>query len=292
MKGLEFSINDMSDKQKLKNVKIIVCDLDGTLLANDGSISENTKKLINELHKYDVRLSFATGRLHSAVKAIADELRVNSPIISLDGSLIKAHPGGKVIYESFVKEKYVKRAVDYAEKYLLNVALCHSDAIYYTENHTVIPQTLNKFGAKYKEVSSYEGYLDKTLEIVYSSDMKDSIQYVKNRFMFPYVVGCSTSFFRSQRHHGIFYLEIRRAGSTKGKGLKRLLKYLHIRPENAVVIGDWYNDISMFETDAIKVALSNSVSELIRNADHVTKGTNNEEGAAEFFEMLLKAKKG
>ena len=284
--------SNMSDKQKLKNIKIVVCDLDGTLLANDGSIGGDVKRLINELQKYDVQFSFATGRLHSAVKSIADELGVKSPIISLDGSLIKIHPGGKVIYESFVKEKYVKKAVTYAEQFLLNVALCHSDAIYYTENHTVIPQTLNKFGAKYQEVSSYDRYLDKTLEIVYSSDIKDSIEYVKNKFSFPYVVGCSTSFFRSQRYKGIFYLEIRRSGSTKGKGLRRLLKYLRIRQENAVVMGDWYNDISMFETDAIKVALANSIPELIRRADHVTKGTNNEQGAAEFFEMLLKAKKG
>lgn len=282
----------MSDKQKLKNVKIVVSDLDGTLLANDGSIGGDIKRLISELQKYDVRFSFATGRLHSAATGIADELGVNSPIISLDGSLIKVHPDGKIIHESFVKEKYVKKAIDYAEQYLLNIALCHSDAIYYTENHTVIPQTLNKFGAKYTEISSYEGYMDKTLEIVYSSDIKDSIEFVKNRFAFPYVTGCSTSYFRSQRFKGVFYLEIRKAGSTKGKGLKRLLRYLKIKPENAVVMGDWYNDISMFETDAIKVALANSIPELIRNADHVTRGTNNEQGAAEFFEMLLKAKKG
>lgn len=282
----------MTDKQKLKSVEIVVCDLDGTLLTNEGSIGGETKKLIKELHKYGVQLSFATGRLHSAVTFIADELEVKAPIISLDGSLIKIHPGGKVIHESFVKEKYVKKAINYAEQYLLNVALCHSDAIYYTENHTVIPQTLNKFGAKYTEISSYEGYMNKTLEIVYSSDIKDSIEYVKNRFAFPYVTGCSTSYFRSQRYKGIYYLEIRKSGSTKGKGLKRLLKNLKIKPENAVVMGDWYNDISMFETDAIKVALANSIPELIRKADHVTRGTNNEEGAAEFFEMLLKAKKG
>ena len=280
------------EKNKLKNIKHIVSDIDGTLLNDNGELGSESKKLILELMNEGIYISLATGRLHSAVKAIANELGVKSPVISLDGSLIKVHPGGKIIYESFVKEKYVRKAVQYAEQYLLNVALCHSDAIYYTENHTVIPQTLNKFGAKYQEVSSYERYLDKTLEIVYSSDIKDSIEYVKNKFSFPYVLGCSTSYFRSQRFRGIFYLEIRRTGSTKGKGLKRLLRHLRIKQEQAVVMGDWYNDISMFETDAIKVALANSIPELIRNADYVAKGTNNEQGAAEFFEMLLKAKKG
>ena len=71
----------MTDKEKLQNVKIIVSDLDGTLLANDGSISERSKKLIRELHKYDVLFSFSTGRLHSAVTDIAKELEINNPII-------------------------------------------------------------------------------------------------------------------------------------------------------------------------------------------------------------------
>ena len=281
----------MSDKERLKNIKIVVSDLDGTLLKNDGSVGLETKKLIRELHNYDVLFSFATGRLHSAVTDIAKDLEIKNPIISLDGSVIKDFPSGETIFESFLKKKYVEKAVKYADDYLLNVALCHSDAIYYTEFNTVIPKLLNKFGAKYKEVSSYENLLDRTLEIVFAGDNKESIEFVKDKFTFPYAFDCNASYYRSQSKRGLFYLDIRRAGSSKGKGLKRLLKYLNIKTHQAVVMGDWYNDISMFESDAIKVAVANSIPELIRNADHVTERSNNNEGPAEFLEMILRAKK-
>ena len=281
----------MSDKERLKNIKIVVSDLDGTLLKNDGSVGIETKKLIRELHNYDVLFSFATGRLHSAVTDIAKDLEIKNPIISLDGSVIKDFPSGETIFESFLKKKYVEKAVKYADDYLLNVALCHSDAIYYTEFNTVIPKLLNKFGAKYKEVSSYENLLDKTLEIVFAGDNKESIEFVKDKFTFPYAFDCNASYYRSQSKRGLFYLDIRRAGSSKGKGLKRLLKYLNIKSHQAVVMGDWYNDISMFESDAIKVAMANSIPELIRSADHVTERSNNNEGPAEFLEMILRAKK-
>jgi Cof subfamily protein (haloacid dehalogenase superfamily) len=281
----------MTDEERLKNIKIVVSDLDGTLLKNDGSISENTKELIRELHKYDVLFSFATGRLHSAVTGIAEELEINNPIISLDGCFIKNFPGGEIIFESFVKEKHVKKAIKYADDYLLNVALCHSDAIYLTEFNTVIPKLLDKFGARYEEVDSYDNYLDKTLEIVYAGDNRESIQFVKDKFTFPYSRGCRSAYYRSHSQKGLYYLDIRRSGSTKGKGLKRLLKYLRIKPQNAAVMGDWYNDISMFESKAVKVAVANSIPELMRMADHVTERSNNNEGAAEFLEMILKAKK-
>ncbi len=281
----------MSDKERLKNIKVVVSDLDGTLLKNDGSVGEETKKLIRELHNYDVIFSFATGRLHSAVTDIAKDLEIKNPIISLDGSVIKDFPSGETIFESFLKIKYVEKAVKYADDYLLNIALCHADAIYFTEFNTVIPNLLNKFGAKYKEVSSYNNLLDKTLEIVLAGDNKESIEFVKDKFTFPYAFGCNASYYRSQSKRGLYYLDIRRAGSSKGKGLKRLLKYLHIKPHQSVVMGDWYNDISMFESDAIKVAVANSIPELIRNADHVTERSNNNEGPAEFLEMILRAKK-
>lgn len=281
----------MTDKEILQNIKIVVSDLDGTLLNDDGSVGEETKKLIKELGRNDVMFSFATGRLHSAVIDLAHDLDINNPIISLDGCVIKDVKSGKTIYESYLKTKYVKKAIKYAESYLLNIALCHADAIYYTEYNALIPRLINKYGAKFQQVDSYDDYLDKTLEIVYSGDIKDSMEFVKDKFIFPYAVGCSPSFFRSQRNPGLYYLEIRRAGSTKGKAFNRLLKYLRIKPTQAVVMGDWYNDISMFETNAIKVAVANAIPELIRRADHVTEGTNKEEGAAEFLEILLRAKK-
>ncbi len=278
--------------KKLQNIKLIVSDLDGTLLSDDGIIGEESKELIKELRNYDVHFSFATGRLHSAVKHFANELEIDNPIISLDGSYIVDYPTSETIFESFVKERYVKKAIMFAENYLLQIALCHADAIYYTNSNSVIPNMLDKFGAKYQEVDSYENYMHNTLEIVYSSDLKESVKYVKDRFEFPFAIGCSTSFFRSQRHEGMYYLEIRKAGSNKGKGLKRLLKHMNIKSHEAVVMGDWYNDISMFELKTMKVAVANSVPEIIRMADYVTKKNNNEDGVASFLKMLLKAKKG
>jgi len=282
----------MIDFEKLKNIKLVVSDLDGTLLSENGSIGEESKELIKELRNYGVHFSFATGRLHSAVKEFAIELEIDNPIISLDGSFIVDYQTNKTIFESFIKEKYVKKAIMYAENYLLQIALCHADAIYFTDSNSVIPQMLDKFGAKYQAVDSYENYVDNTLEIVYSSDVKESIEFVRDRFTFPYAIGCNISYFRSQRHRGLFYLEIRKTGSTKGKGLKRLLRYMKIKPQETVVMGDWYNDISMFESKTMKVAVANSIPELKRMADHITEKTNREDGVAEFLEMLLKAKTG
>ncbi len=281
----------MNDISSFKNIKLIVLDLDGTLLDDAGQIGAETKKLVKELRDKEVIFTFASGRLHSALTVFAAELNITSPLISLDGSMIKSYPKGEVIFESVIKPKYVLKSLEYADALLINIALCHADAIYYTENNAIIPQIMDKFGAKYELVDSYERFSSKTLEIVFAGDNSPSIRYIEERMMFPYRLGLTTSFFRSQSHDGISYLEIRRNGTSKGKGLMRLLKYYKLKPSESAVIGDWYNDISLFETPAYKVAIANAVPEIKRKADHITERTNNQDGVAEFLEKVLRAKK-
>ncbi len=281
----------MFDKNRLKRIKLIVADLDGTLLNNDGEISSGTKDLIKDLKKEGIAVSFASGRLHSALTDFAEQLEIRTPIISLDGSLIKDFPRGDILFESYVPAKYVKKALAYADKFLINAALCHSDAIYYTEQNSVVPTITEKFGARFKEVPEYNGYINNTLEITMLSDFKDNIKHVRDRMSFPYTFGLTTSYFRSQRHDGIYYLEIRRKGCNKGKALKKLLRYLKISQTETAVMGDWHNDIYLFLPKTLKVTLTNSLPELKRMADIQIPKDNNQEGAAEFLEMVLRARR-
>ncbi|MCU0342416.1 MAG: HAD family hydrolase [Ignavibacterium sp.] len=281
----------MFDLKRLKEIELVIFDVDGTLVNDEGEIGDRTKQLIMVLKKFGVLFSFASGRLHSALIPIAEELKIHIPLISLDGTVIKSVAGKQFIYRSFLKESQVKKAIEYSEKYLINIALCHTEAIYYTEQNSIIPKLMDKFGATYQEVSSYDDYTAQTLEIVFAGDNRRAVEYVRDKFSFPLSFGTSISFFRSQTHEGIYYLEVRRSGSSKGKAMQRLLKYLSIKENKTAVIGDWYNDLSLFETKGIKVALKNAIPELKKNADYTLTKSNNEEGVTEFLEALLNAKK-
>lgn len=281
----------MINKDILKNIKLVVFDLDGTLLNENGKIGEESKSLIKELQNKNVLFSIATGRLLSAVSDIADELEIKIPLITLDGTLIKRFPNEKSVYESHLPVKYVKRALTLADKFLLKVALCHDNAIYYTEENSIFPQMIEKFGAKYKLVYSYDNYLKNNLEIVLASDYQPNIKHVANKMSFPYTFGLRSSYYKTNSQGGLYLLEIRKFGADKGNGLKKLLKHLKIKMKYTAVIGDWYNDKSLFETDCLKIAMGNAVPELKRLADYTLKKTNNEDGVADFLKMIIDAKK-
>lgn len=280
----------MFDLTRLKEIELVLFDVDGTLVNDEGEIGEQTKQLIMEIKKLGVLFSFASGRLHSALVPLAEELKIHLPLISLDGSSIKSISSQYYVYRSFLKESQVKKAIDLSEKYLVNIALCHAEAIYFTEQSLVIPKLMDKFGAVYQAVDSYDDYTNTTLEIVFAGDNRRTVEFVRDKLSFPFTLGTSVSFFRSQSHEGIYYLEVRRSGSSKGKAMHRLIKHLNVKEVKTAVLGDWYNDLSMFESKGIKVALQNAIPEIKKAADYIIPKTNNEEGVVEFLEALLKAK--
>jgi Cof subfamily protein (haloacid dehalogenase superfamily) len=281
----------MLNKEILRRIELVVFDLDGTLLDDEGNVSEVTVNLIKSLSKLGVRFSIATGRLLSAVTEIADQLEIKIPLITLDGTLIQRFPNEKSIFESYLPSKYVLRALKLADQYLLKIVLCHGTAIYYTEENAHVPLFQNKAGAKLEQVPSYESYIEGTLEVAIAGDYQESMRHVYKRMSFPHTFGIRSSYYKSQSQGGTYFLEIRKLGCSKGDGLKKLTRHLNIKMNQTAVIGDWYNDKSLFETEALKIAVANAVPELKKMADIVTKKNNNEGGVAEFLKMLLTAKK-
>jgi len=282
----------MLDEKRLKDLQFILFDLDGTLLNKYGEIGEKSIEYVHELKKMGMRFSFATGRLHNSITEFAAELGLESPLISLDGATIKSYPANKIIYESFIKSSYVRRAIEMAEQGLLKVALSHDEAIYYTSANSLVPQLMDKYDAKFEEIDLYDNYIDRTLEVIVCGDYKKSVKLIEHKMKFPSAIGLKTSFYKSQDQDGVYFLEIRNKNCSKGTGFVKLLKHLKINIKKSAVIGDWYNDRSLFRTKALKIAIANAVSEIKNMADHITERTNNEDGTAEFLEMVIKAKKG
>lgn len=276
----------------LSKLELIVMDLDGSLVDDNNEIGDESKSLIRELSGLGVKFSIATGRLLSAVTEHAEALGIDTPLITLDGSLIQNRKGEKTVFVSPLPVKYVKRALKLADQNLLKVALCHDRAIYFTEENYLLSSVMDKFGAKFRQVSSYDNYLEDTLEVVVAGDYQQNVRNVSHKMSFPYTFGVRTAFYKANSQGGFYYLEIRKIGCSKGDGLKKLLRHLRIRMTRTAVVGDWYNDKSLFENDSFKVAMANAVPELKRMADLVLKKTNNEDGVAEFLKMVLQAKKG
>lgn len=266
-------------------MKLIVSDIDGTLLDNNGEIGESTTQMINALSKRGILFSFATQRVFPSIVPFAKKLNIKTPLICMNGALIR-DVDGNTIYKAPINEKKVKMAVDLANKHYVRAALCRTNEIVYTEDNSVIRDFLARRGAEYKLVKSYDDYLDDVLEIIISGDNKVLIKKIQSKLNFPMKLHVNAKYYRSRSTMHIAHLEVSRSHVNKKLGLKMLTKHLGIKKNEVVVMGDWYNDRQLFDFGGINIALENAVPELKFKANYVTEHSNNDDGVGEFLRLV------
>ena len=88
-----------------------------------------------------------------------------------------------------------------------------------------------------------------------------------------------------------YYCEITSVNSTKGKAVDIVGKYLGLKKNEIVVIGDGENDISMFKVTPNSIAMGNAVDGIKKEANFVTD-TNNNDGLAKVLEKILEGQNG
>lgn len=276
-------------RERLKNIKLVVTDIDGTLVNRDNEIGEKSKELIKMLREKGVSFTFATQRIHSSVAPLAKELNITMPLITLNGSLIQDADAKTVINRSVIKRKYIERALKFANKYFVRIAFCYKDHIIYTDENSVLKDFMSRLGTMYESVESYDDYLHDIYEIMMSGNDKEKIKYIRRKMNPPFRKYLKIDYFRSRAFSGVYNLEIRRAGNSKKTGLKKLLKFFNYKKSEIAVIGDWYNDRDLFKYGGTNIAVQNAVPELKFMAHYVTEKTNDEDGVAEFLQLLYDA---
>lgn len=275
---------------KLRHIKLVVTDLDGTLLDDEGKVSEITGRGVEKLSEVGINLAIMTGRAHSSAERIADRLGLTSPIISLDGALVRLpHTVGN-IFASFIKPSTVRSALEKAEKRLTSVALLADDRLVRLESAATLPGYIESLDLESEVVEDLSPYEDRTVRIIAGGEHHEELKAIE-RVAFGIFSKVETSSYRSTTHSGRWYIELRNKNCSKATGLAHLEKYFGISRKEMAVLGDFRNDIEAFKHAGTGIAMKNAVPELKGRADLITESTNDGGGAAEFFELLYEIRK-
>jgi Cof subfamily protein (haloacid dehalogenase superfamily) len=267
---------------RLKNIKLIVIDIDGTLVDANGDVGEKTLILAKELKKHSIFCTLSSARSYHFSSHIADELDIDIPFVTLDGALIKDRKGNAV-YKGIIKDTVVKKAIKLAENNYGKITMYDENNLYVTPRNAIVSE-YTKLNAPLKEVSDFSK-VNEVLEILIFCDDKTILNAIKNGFGYFEKIGVSLSITKSPRND-YYLLTIKKNGSNKLASVKRLVNHLGLSKKNVAVIGDWHNDMPLFEFGGYNIAVKNAIPELKRKADYVTNSTNNEDAVGEVLELL------
>lgn len=244
--------------------KLIVSDIDGTLISSKGKISTRTKELVTDYQKKGGYFTIATGRMEAAIIPFIQELNINVPVIVYNGSTIINTNKNKIIYESKLEYNVAKTAIEICNDYKLDPILYLDKKAYICKMTNSIEKHVEKEKVGCVEVGNLCEFLKeaptKILFIGNPNYFDDFIAHIQNK------VEKNLNFICSESN----YLELLPNDASKGSALQVLASYLNIPMEETIAIGDERNDVSMINVAGIGVAVKNARDDLIQKADYIT----------------------
>lgn len=260
--------------------RMLVLDLDDTLLTDDLSIGEGDRQAIQKASKLGVCITIATGRMFKATLPYAEQLGINVPVITYQGALIKETKTRKNLFHCPIPMDIAREvARDSADKRLYMQAYIDDD--YYVEKYTEHSDMYERIsGFKGIEVGRLDKFIDTDVTKLLIIDDPVNIQKLKDLYkkQFGEILCITTS--------KPTLLEFTHKDATKGRAIERLSKSLDIDRQGIVAIGDSYNDLPMIEYAGLGVAMGNASEDVKKRADYVTH-TNNDNGIAHVIEKFI-----
>lgn len=250
--------------------KMLVSDMDGTLLKKDHSISERNKMAIRKLRDMGIHFIIATGRPDQLVKEYVSELELDDEIIMCNGAVI-GHPMKKErLLDLYIPADDVKEIIDLCEA---------KNAIYLLYSHDAIVSKMN-YRAQYfinrNKHLPEEGR--SVFEIIDHTDQISDFNHFNKILIIEHDEQYSSEIVEQLSRHEELevvisqkgFIDIVRSPSSKGKAVKLIAEKYQISLDEVVVMGDQDNDVSMFEVAGKSVAMADASKLAKEAADEVT----------------------
>lgn len=260
--------------------KLIVSDLDGTLLDSRRNISDRTKELIHKYISVGGIFTFATGRMENSARHYIDYLNIEAPAIIYNGAKVSDIKKETVSYEAALEYNTTITTLRLLKEYDLDVLLYINKKVYVNSITEGIKEHMIKDGVVCVPVGDLCEFLkSQSTKILIIGDPNKFDEYI---LRLNGLLGTPVNYVHSEWN----YLEILPEGTSKGEALKKLAEELRIPMEETIAIGDELNDLSMVKAAGLGVAVANGNPELIKIADYVTK-SHDEDGVAEVIDKVL-----
>lgn len=267
-------------------IKMVICDMDGTLLNSNLEISQQNLQAIADLREKGIRFCIATGRPEQLVKEYIEPLRMKDPMIMYNGSVI-GHPFEKEkLYELKLENNDMKAIIEYCEENDVIYMPYTKDKIISKPNYRVDffekrnESLAEKNKCVFKDIRNIDDILDNSVNKILIIENNEEKFKKVNEFVNKF-----EQFEVASSQKG--FIDINPKGASKGNALRILANHFGYKLDEIVAFGDQDNDVSMLEVAGISIAMANASEKAKNAADYITDSNNNSGVAKWINEHLL-----
>lgn len=279
-------------------IQLILSDVDGTLINEEGHVSERTRNVVQQLSNQGYLFGIATGRHLASARGIAKECGLNpdeAPIIALNGLIVEHRSEGYYVKEDYLDYETCQSLSQIAENYYMGILFFYDDDVYYIMDDRSIEDY--KVGLRPNMLRFYQEKVN--MHRIYSVDELKPF-FEREAFLRKVVMIQNAEYTELVKERiakdicddihfmmvGPGWAEIMPSHVNKGDALLRYAKHMGINPKEIMTFGDSDNDLTMLLQSGHGVAMENARNSVKIVADAITDH-HIEDGVAKYLEKHL-----
>lgn len=273
-----------------QKIKMIAIDLDGTLLRDDCSISDRTKRAVEAAGKAGYFMVPCTGRSYRNAAYVLSGFENLSYFINANGSVITDARSKKILYMETMKLQDVQAVCRILKKYRAFVEIYVNQDVYIDR---LSKEVLYECGLL-KEYCDQLVHTNRIIEDYDSLLLQEGIKVGKIHILVPTIEARKRLTEEIREIPGLLpisviprNIELVNQTWSKWKALEKLADMLGISRECIMAVGDSNNDMEMLANAGYSVAMGNAPDHVKKVCKKVT-GTNEEDGVAQVLEALCR----
>ncbi len=275
------------------SIKLIVTDLDGTLMAPDHTtVTERTRRALKEAHDKGVKTAIATGRTISLIGMVTNQVDFIDYIIYSNGAAVYDRVNKKLIYTSFFDTENALELAKFLDSEPVFYEI-YANGWSYIRNDKVSLFDMGNLPKDFiDEITKHTVFVDDMCEIIKKSDVEkfnissmapERAEYITEKLISFKDTEWTSSLPGSKVQN---QMEFMKKGVNKGAAVKGMCSVLGISPESVMAFGDAQNDCSMLELAGWSFAMGNACEECRQTAKYITD-TNANNGLAKAVEEYV-----
>ncbi len=264
----------------LSDVKLVVTDMDGTLLNSNHEVSSLFFELFNKMKSHNILFVAASGRPLYGILNKLHKIKDDIIIVAENGGLILKNED--ILLSTPINNTHLK-TIDALIKKMpdANPVFCTKDKAYTNSKSKQLLSLLSEYYSNYQLINTIDEIKEPIYKIAFFHEENSE------KYLYPHLKHLETSFkVKVSANH---WVDISENNANKGYAINLLQKKYNITPEQTLVFGDYNNDIEMLKAAYHSYAMKNAHPLVKKTARFMTK-SNDENGVEYILDLLVKEK--
>ncbi|KAI8617973.1 HAD-like domain-containing protein [Chytriomyces sp. MP71] len=270
---------------------LLACDIDGTLIRSDRTISERTRTALQRVAATGAQVALVTGRPDYNTRRVQEALGFPVHVIGYNGAVAHDHSGsGGPVFSQSMSQTQIQDIHATSVQLGLTCALYEFGKEYiqtttrgYSAEHQAL---LDRFEAESQDTFKS---LDSPIDVI-ASAKKTPKMFILTQDPAEHLHAVRQAAPGVNVYEERYFLDCVPKAVDKSVGLASLCKSLGIPMTAVVAFGDGTNDVEFLKSVGLGIAMKNGVDDVkqVGVAHHVTHFSNDEDGVAIEVEEILR----